>query len=225
MQNPLLATASAPESTNSTHRALGQSSLPLNFQPGNKKHRDRLLLWCRESWTVDFYKPISAGNPPIYHDCCCSFSRRAFCKQAGHPELQSCAVTRIPAFKEVQTPEELYLWLLKTLQKNDRFAQHCFFPRFNAFHSEDQGIDDQEPGAVVQELRKRLHEHMGAVRHQEKTIRDLRKENDQLLHSMKSWYQKYQDLKDATDKLQPTLFNTPTKRSSVSNSVLLENEY
>ena len=62
-------TASTSEASSSVQRALEVNSLPLVFQPNNKKHRDRLLLWTKEIWTTDFFKPISAGNLPVYHDC------------------------------------------------------------------------------------------------------------------------------------------------------------
>ena len=134
-------------------------------------------------------------------------------------------MTRIPAFKEVQTAEELYHWLLKTLQKNAKLGHTCFFPRFNVQHSEDPGLDDQDPGAAVSELRTRLHAITAVVRNQESTIKALRKDGDNVLHSLKHWYAKYQELKDTVDKQPPTLFNTPAKRSALSNSVFLETDY
>ena len=224
-QPALPRTASTSDPATSVHRALELQSLPLVFQPNNKLHRDRLLQWANETWTTDFFKPISAGNPPVYHDCCCAFSRRAFAKQAGHPDLQSSAVTRIPAFKEVQNAQELYAWLLKTLQKNAKQGHHCFFPRFNVHHSDDVGLDDQDPCAVICELRRRLRELQAIAKHQEATIGKLQRDNDNVLHSMKHWYGRYQELKEEVEKQPPTLFNTPAKRSATSNLVFLENEY
>lgn len=209
----------------SVARQLAVVNGPVNFQPESKLHRQRLLQWCTETWSADFHKAIAAGNPPVYHDCCCAFSRRAFCRHASHPSLESCAVTKIPSFKDLEKPEDLYRWMLKTLQNNFRLGYRCFFPRFNVLHSNEDGLDDIEMATCAQKLRSRLQELTKLTSKQEETIKNLRSENDQLLHATKSWYQKYQEITDASDKTPPSMFSTPLKRTSNSNFGFLDGEY
>ena len=194
---------------------------PLRFDPDCKKHRQRLLQWCNETWNADFKRPMQGGNPPFYHDCCCAFSRRTYARHAGHPKLQSSQVTRIPTFKDLETSEDFYTWMYKLLCSNKRRGDHCFFPRFNVPHTEDDGVDEEETPARFQELNKRLQEATSMMTRHEETIQTLKTENEQLLHASKSWYQKYQELMDASDKTAEVLYATPMKKNN-RNFLVLE---
>lgn len=196
---------------------------PSRFDPDNKRHRQKLLLWCEECWSKDFKTAIQAGNSPIYHDCCTCFTRRAFCRTAGHPDLQSSAVSKIPAFKEMEKPEDLYRWLLKTLQANKRRGDRCLFPRFNVQHQDDDGVDNLDSDSTITELRNTITDLRKRAHVLEDKVKKLTLENNQLLHASKTWYQRYQEVTENSDKKQPTLFDTPMKKNNSNNFSLLEN--
>lgn len=195
------------------------------FDPENKDMRQALRRFCEETWEPDFKKAIHSGNPPVYHDCCCAFSRRTFCRHAGHPPLQSSSVMKIPAFKEMQDHKALYTWLLKTLQGNKRRGERCLFPRFNIVHNEDDPVDTEDKDMAIALLNKRIEELIKLNAQQEQTIKKLRTETDQLLHSSKSWYQKYQELLEHPEKTGYSAFNTPMKRTNNQGFCLLDGDY
>lgn len=218
--NSLPSTANTPNKIAHVTVATECLPRPLKFNPDCKKQRQKLHQWCLATWTADFKRPIQGGNSPFYHDCCTAFSRRTFAINAGHPKLESCQVTRIPAFKELETAEDFYNWLFRLLCSNKRRGDTCFFPRFNVVHSEVDGVDEQETPARVDELNKRLQEATSKMNRHEETIQTLKTENEQLLHSSKSWFQKYQELIDASDKTREVLYATPMKKTNHNFCVL-----
>ena len=193
---------------------------PFRFEPERKIHQKKLFEWCKEVWIPDFKKAIMAGNPPYYHDCCCAFSRRAFAKKTGHPSIQTCAVTKIPSFKDVETVEEFYKWLYKLLSGNRKRGERCLFPRFNIEHFEDDGLSELEASATIKELRTLLEESNLSIAEHELNIKNLKTENEKLLHSSKTWYLRYQELLEQPKKPEDLVYSTPLKKTNYAFDVL-----
>ena len=78
------------------------------FDPDKDRHREQLKSWSRAHWLATFKRSLMYGNRLTYHSCCNSFSRRAFAKASGHPELQSISVLQIPDLRTATSSDDLY---------------------------------------------------------------------------------------------------------------------
>lgn len=194
----------------------------LRFDPNNPLHKEKLSKWCHHHWKSTFLKSLQSGNNMFYHDCCSSFSRRCFSKTAGHPPLQSCAVTRIPSFKEVSSSADFFKWLFKQLDHNTKRGQRCLFPAINRPHIICQEIDVEKLEEEIQTLRKRVVNLESSEEKLNMTINSLKDENDRLMKSTKKWYLKYQDLLEGQDKQVMSTFTTPLKKQSNLNFGFLD---
>lgn len=220
MQTSLPETAST---SNEQERVRSEEYLaqrPVRFEPEKKLHQKRLHEWCKEVWGSDFKRAILSGNPPLYHDCCCAFSRRFFAKKCGHPSIQTCPVTKIPSFKDVETADQFYKWLYKLLCGNKKRGERCLFPRFNVEHFEDDGLNEFEAAETIKELRLLLDEATISIAGQDEAIKNLKADNEKLLHASKAWYQRYQELLEQPVKQEDVVYNTPQKKNNYSFDVL-----
>lgn len=195
---------------------------PRNFDPDNKIHRKGLLDWCHKVWEADFRRAMQAGNPPFYHDCCCTFSRRSYEKKAGHPKLQTSQVSKIPTFKDVSTADQFYKWLYKVLASNKKRGDRCLFPKLNTEHYNDDILGELEALETIEELRNKLGQASDLIIQHENTIRGLKDEKEQLLHANKNWFLKYQEVLESAAKIEDPDYQTPMKNNKRSFSVLEE---
>ena len=192
-------------------------SSPPPFDPKHPTHKTLLLRWCEEHWVKTFRKALQSSNALHYHDCCSSFSRRAFSRLAGHPTLQSSPVHKIPSFKEVCSSTDLYHWLLGKLTDNHKRGLKVFFPAINRVHQEqqDEGPDDGQD--EIEMLRKRFDAIDKMESKMNLELKSLKDENDRLSNSVKSWFVKYQDLLDKHEPPLPSMLATPLKKKHKHN--------
>ena len=113
------------------------------FDPRMETDKQALKKWCQIHWSMTFQKCLAKGNVIHYHECCICFSKRHFLKTAGHPELQSASVMRIPTFKEITSSEGLFRWLMARLEASSCSGRPCYFPAFNRYHfDESEALTD-----------------------------------------------------------------------------------
>src|SRR5690348_13652326 len=86
------------------------------FDFNNNAHYQELKTWCRIHWSNTIKKSMDNFNPAIFHDCCFSFSRRAFAKSAGHPVLESVSVMKMPTLKSLSSADEFYKWVVDRMK-------------------------------------------------------------------------------------------------------------
>lgn len=166
------------------------------IDPENTAHQEWLKKWCKAHWLSTFKRSLVYGNKLTYHCCCNCFSRRSFTKASGHPPLLSIGVLQIPGLRNAVSHEDLYQWLLDILRESTRQRQKVIFPSLNRHHIDRQEYEEEEEQERDQEklLAKRnadLEEKL------DKTMRqalELKKHNEQLLMSSKSWHEKYEQL-------------------------------
>ena len=187
------------------------------FDPKDSDHKTKLLQWCSIQWPCTFKKAMSSGNPLVYHDCCTSFSRRHFSKNAGHPPLQSSTVTKMPSFKDVNSSEDLFRWLYKLLADNTKRGRRCLFPSLNRQHIVDLDFNDEDKEEELESLRKRVDSMQKLEEQLANRVKTLTDENEKLLKSAKTWYCRFQELQEEQDKSYISLFSTPFKRKPKSN--------
>ena len=196
-----------------TKRITAQS-LPAEFNPKDKQHKDLLHSWCQETWPSTFRKSLQSGNMMHYHGCCTCFSRRAFCKLAGHPELQTCKLSKMPSFKDVSSALDLYHWLLGLLTEDSKRGVKVYFPAINRLHFNPEQSEQEEDDEEMHSLQKRVERLTQQETKLTEQVKQLKSENEKLVLSMKMWYMKYQELLDKTEPNQPSVFTTPvTKRT------------
>lgn len=221
-QTPYFLYASTSNDSTDNARAVLVQRDNAVFDPKDPKHKEKLLHWCTIHWPSTFKKAMSSGNSMFYHDCCTCFSRRHFCKNAGHPPLQSSAVTKMPSFKDVNSSEDLFRWLFKLLADNTKRGQRCLFPSLNRQHILDMDSYNEDRQEELELLRKRVDSLQTQEEHLNTRVKTLSEENDKLLKSAKSWYCRYQELQEAQDKSAISLFSTPFKRKPKSNFEVFE---
>ena len=182
------------------------------FDSDNKKHVERLQDWCRVHWQTVFKRSMQSSNSIYYHGCCNCFSRRHFVKVAGHLSLATCSLRKIPSFKEVNSPDDLYRWLLKLSLHNNQHGKQALFPSINKYHTEEMS-SEEECGDKEEyvSLMKRVESIQTEIDTYRSQLKDLQRDNSSLLCSSKNWYQKYQDLLEQQEKQADSAFQTPVK--------------
>ena len=138
---------------------------------------------------------------------------------AGHPALQSSKIQKIPGLKNIQCGEEIYRWLVQTINYNTKQGQKTLFPSLNRYHTEADSSDEENGLKDNNEkftLKKKFIELEREIESLKSQIRKLKLDNVQLLSSSNNWHQKYQELIDHNEK-QNELFQTPLKKK-VTNS-------
>jgi hypothetical protein len=175
------------------------SSRDIYIDPDSKMHQDWLKKWCRAHWLSTFKRSLVYGNKLSYHACCNSFSRRAFTKVAGHPPLLSIGVLQIPGLRNATSHQDLYEWLLAIIAESTRQGQRVFFPSLNRHHVDRDNEHDEAAGQETDQerlLSKRNDDLERELDKVKKTVLELKKHNEQLLLSSKSWFEKYEHLMD-----------------------------
>ena len=167
-------------------------NIPRPFDLVNEEDAQELKNWCRVHWQYTLTKGIQNSNTPFYHDCCVSFSRRGCVKRLSHPPLQSASVLKIPSLRNVESPEALYEWLRERLIMHYSLGKKVFFPSINIAHfdSEENKTDEDQKELLCKRVEQLSEEKLKT----EQEVRQLREDNNKLLHSSKSWYTKYQEL-------------------------------
>src|SRR5438067_7634832 len=95
---------------------------------------EKLKSWCQSNWFSTIRKALLHRNIMQYHSCCNSFSRRNFCKTADHPKDQTFQLHRVPAFRDIETGEDLFRWLAITAKENTKNGRRTLFPTINIRH-------------------------------------------------------------------------------------------
>ena len=92
----------------------------------NSRHVQELRHWCDDHWVRTVKRSIENYTVLLFHDCCYSFSRRAYSKKGSHPPLQSVSVLRIPTLKWVCTAEQFLKWMLDSRRSYTSRAPPCW---------------------------------------------------------------------------------------------------
>lgn len=187
------------------------------------EHLAKLKEWCRTHWTVTFRRAFLNFNVMHFHACCNSFSKRTFVKVAGHPVLQTTTLNKLPAFKTIETAEDLFRWLLQMAKNNEKYGEKTLFPTVNRRHYEwDQTEDEKTLDTEEEELlKKRCHALQTELEITKSLTKDLQADNARLLDSSKAWHAKYHELLELNSQAVD-VFYTPMKRTN--NSIMfLEN--
>jgi hypothetical protein len=185
----------------------GQRDMYIDLE--RKDHLESLKAWCRAHWLSTFKRSLMYGNKLTFHCCCTSFSRRSFVKGAGHPKLQSIGVLQIPALRDATSHTDLYNWLVEVIVETKKMGQRVLFPAVNRHHEEieEDEWSHQGDSDVLAKRNLELEEELTKTRRQ---LVELRKDNDRLLQSSKSWYDKYEQLLDPGSAMMGML-STPRK--------------
>ena len=172
------------------------------FDLNSADHAQELKNWCRFHWSNTLTKGMKNYNAPTYHDCCLCFSKRGFAKKAGHPELQSASVLKIPTLRSVENPEDLYEWIRNRMEIHNRIGKKPLFPSINTYHSSqnEQEKTEVEEGVEKEYLVKRFEELAIKQKESQEKINQLIEDNKRLLASSKNWCIKYQELLSTKDK-------------------------
>lgn len=156
-----------------------------------RKSRDlqELNQWCEDHWERTVKKSMVNCNALLFHDCCYSFSRRAYSKKGSHPPLQSTSVSRIPTVKWVDSADEFFKWMLGRARARQQQGRRVVFPDINIEHRlvEDQDIEADDCGMLA----KRCEVLVASYQKSLDRIDELAKENLRLLSASKAWCQKY----------------------------------
>ena len=160
---------------------------PKLFDISSREDDQELKLWCSLHWRDTFYRAIRSNNPPTYHDCCMSFSRRRFVKRFSHPKLQSATLSQIPTLKKIESPEGLYEWLKQRLHMHYRLGKKPYFPSINIAHCTEDDDISLEINCDEELLTKRQREDSAEKKKMIEEIKYLKEENKKLLNSSKMW--------------------------------------
>ena len=185
---------------------------------------ERLRLWCQAHWQVTFRTAQLHSNSMVYHSCCNSFSRRHFNKSAGHPDHLSIRLNRIQSFKNIETEESLFFWLLCIAKDRARRGLKTAFPTINRKHNE---LAEQDPVLQAREaegcyLKKRCEDLDNEVRKLRDQNEYFKDQNSKLLNSCTDWHNKYQELREQREYLASYL-STPQKKLSKDEVFLEDN--
>ena len=184
------------------------------------RHSDLLREWSRLTWP-NIRKSMDSYNPVIYHECCFCFSRRAFAKKAGHCDMQSVSVFKMPSLKSIQGPDEFSKWLLDRIKMHHRMGRRPVFPAINRYHAnlEDESEDGDKQ---IEHLGKRCEQLEREVEELFSQNKQLRTDNTRLLESTQSWCQRYQETLEwaQAHRQEP---KTPEKTRWREDSHLLSN--
>ena len=177
---------------------------------------DRLKQWCQSHWLSTFRKALLNRNIMQYHACCNSFSRRYFCKLAGHPDEMTISLGKVQAFKNIQCGDDLYAWLLQVAKENSRQGQRTLFPMLNRRHYDQSKAEGHEETSFPENsssLKKRCVLLEKELEQQRTLFNDLLEDNSRLLQSSKAWHAKYEQLLETHDSTdyQIDIFSTPVK--------------
>lgn len=182
---------------------------------------EKLKAWSQCNWFSTIRKALLHRNIMQYHACCNSFSRRNFCRTANHPADQTFQLHRVPAFRSIETGEDLFRWLVTTAKENTKNGRRTLFPTVNIRHvevetQENRSEDIESTGS----LRKRCLDLEKDLEDHRRTVRDLQSENLRLLCSSKMWHSKYEEL---LDQKEPSLdiYATPIKKK-LSNEFMFQ---
>lgn len=185
---------------------------------------ERLKAWSQSNWPT-FHKSLFHSNTIYYHACCNSFSRRYFIRAAGHPALQTSTLYKMPSFRNVQSSEELFRWLLKTVKDNAKVGQQTWFPDINVIHRDiDEPCEDQrdnEEDLEAVSLKKRYHDLEKELTSMKNLLKIAESDNQRLVNSSRTWHMKYQELLDQKEP-DEDVFLTPVKRTSSNNLMLFQ---
>lgn len=176
---------------------------------------DKLRAWCQAQFQVTFRTAQLHSNAMAYHFCCNGFSKRHFIKMAGHPDHMTVRLTKIEAFKHIETEESLFMWLVSIVKERTRRGLRTPFPSLNKKHTEFEEVDMEAKTKEVEEgfLKKRCADLDNEIINLKLALVEAKTENIKLLKSCKAWHSKYQDLL-AERSFHDTMLDTPSKKLS-----------
>jgi len=93
-----------------------------------------LMAWCEAQWLPTFVLPFRSYNPPVFHSCCISFSRRGFALSAGHPAALSHSCRHIGQLFKGTSHYNLFDFILSHLQIRQAESSIILFPTVNSYH-------------------------------------------------------------------------------------------
>ena len=175
------------------------SEKPREMDLQSPRDLQELKQWCEDHWIRTVKRSLDNYNALLFHDCCYSFSRRAYSKKGSHPSLQSVSVLRIPTLKWVCTAEQFFKWMLDRARLRLQQGRRVVFPVINIEHRLEEDLDSDEGGCG--DLVKRCEHLTASYQKSLDRIDQLAKENMRLLSSSKVWCQKYLAL--AAEKESP----------------------
>lgn len=196
---------------------------PKQFDINSEEHDKELQDWCRLHWQMTICKGVNSCNTPTYHDCCISFSRRGCVKKDSHPSIQSASILKIPSLKIADSHEALYIWLKNRLKIHHNMGQKTFFPSINSAHFNEEDDEFNDPFEKAEVLSKRIVDMAQELEKTRAESMKIKEENKRLLHSSKTWFDRYQELlyknKDEVASYAETTPIKPFKMSPVSHII------
>ena len=204
------------DTNTASHKDLVQPSdltNKLTIDPFDSQFCSDLREWCKFQWSRTFQNNHHNSNSIYYHECCFSFSRRGFKRQAGYPELQTASVLKIPTFRDINSSEGLFKWLMSRLESSHLRGYKCEFPSINKYHTDDDhSLDEVEDNEEeIGLLRKRCDLLQRENEKVKKSVETISLENKSLLSSSKNWHNRYQELYEKSSDQSLTQFETPLK--------------
>ena len=209
-----------PDQENHSLTSSGRAEWTLEGSPqelyidlDKQTHLQWLQGWCKAHWISTFRRSLVYNNKLTYHRCCNSFSRRGFAKQACHPPILSAGILQIPKLRNADSHKDLYEWQLELIEVAKAEGNKVLFPSLNRFHLELHEQEEevsQELHRPVTLLTKRNNELEKELEKTKQQLQDLRKDNDRLQMSSKSWFEKYDSLLDHGQTMI-TIWSTPKK--------------
>jgi len=185
-----------------------------------ESHLEKLRCWCTAHWNATFRRSLMYGNRLTFHWCCICFTRRAFCKVAGHPPLESVSIMQIPCLRVATGPQDLYNWLLDIAKQRMKLGEKMLFPSINMHHIEkselEQFSDDELDYNMLQKRITELQAENGALKDE---VERLRRANQSMLNSTKNWHKMYQELEE---KIYSKCF---TYKTPLKPNLTLETEF
>lgn len=186
------------------------------FDPEDPRHRQKLLEWSRKHWASLFEKAFLHRNSLFWHFCCSSVSKRRFMESAGHPTLHTQAVFRMPSFKAITSPEQLYQFLLDLLQQAVARGFKPFLPAINRLHVDLETSDTLVLQRQLADLRSQLEDKTSVFERIRIRAERLEEQNKKLISTARTWCQMYHSLLETREDQTPHPLSSPTKHKEIN---------
>jgi FtsZ-binding cell division protein ZapB len=218
----------------SSHNTLATEPTVIDLR--NPKDCQRLKSWCEFHWAKSIFPCLQNKNRVIFHECCVSFSKRAFSYKAGHPPEHSMSLKQLRPFKsDITSDSGFYDWLVGVLNAREAGGNKPVMPAMNSYHYHATSLNVDSLLRELQSLRIE-NNHLVEEYRRLKTQNDaLINETDRLRLSTVTWYNKFNEslgkrqLSETVSTDTPS-FETPRKKlpftlsraSSPMNSLLIK---
>lgn len=169
------------------------------------------MQWCRLHWLKTFKPSLANHNIIYFHYCCSCFSKRRFICRSGHPVPYTISLQRLGGYKEVESEEDFYHFMLVLLESVTEMGIKAMFPGLNMFHRDEDRLEVLTATEQTELLGKRLEEMTTELDYYKKKNKELEVQNEHLLKASWSWYVKYNEAFEKLNLSQLTLFDSPQK--------------